>query len=293
VSNRLPISVLITTFNEERNLPDCLASVVWADEIIVVDSFSTDRTVAIAQAAGATVKQRAYVNPADQKNWAIPQCAHRWLLILDADERVLPELASEIHGLLAQTGGPPAAAYEIRRRTICFGSELHYCGLQRDRVTRFFDRTLARYSEREVHEELIVTGQVGCLTARMTHFTYRTFDDYLEKFGRYTTWSANDLWKRGKRTGWWKLLVKPVARFISMYLLKFGLLDGTAGLIYCGLGSAGVFVRHAKLWAMQRAVVRNERWSDGRRIIHAGATVQDRQEIIAGGKRGTLDDPKP
>lgn len=285
MNDRLPISVLITTFNEERNLPDCLASVAWADEIVVVDSFSSDRTVAIAQAAGATVKQRVYVNPADQKNWAIPQCAHRWVLILDADERALPELMAEIQGLLARPGGPPAAAYEIRRRTICFGSELRFCGLQRDRVTRFFDRTRARYSEREVHEELVVDGPVACLTAPMIHFTYRTFDDYLEKFGRYTTWSANDLWKRGKRTGWWKLLVKPVARFISMYLFKLGVLDGSAGLVYCGLGSAGVFVRHAKLWAMQRAVARNERWSDGRRIIHTGAAVQERPEVIAGGNR--------
>lgn len=285
MNQRLPVSVLITTFNEERNLRDCLASVAWADEQVVVDSFSSDRTVAIASAAGATVRQRAYVNPADQKNWAIPQCLHRWVLILDADERVLPELSAEIQELLGRPGGPPAAAYEIRRRTLCFGSELRFCGLQRDRVTRFFDRTRARYNDREVHEELEVDGPVACLSGRMIHVTYRTLDDYLEKLNRYTTWGANDLWKRGRRTGWWKLMFKPPARFLSMYLFQRGVLDGLAGLVYCGLSAAGVLVRHAKLWAMQRAIASDERWEDGRRIIHAGAAIQERQDLIAGGRR--------
>jgi glycosyltransferase involved in cell wall biosynthesis len=277
IVSRLPISVLITTFNEERNLADCLASVAWADERIVVDSFSRDGTAALARSAGATVLEHAYVSPSAQKNWAIPQCAHRWVLILDADERALPDLCVEIQALLAQSGGPPAAAYEIRRRTVCFGSELKYCGLQRDRVTRFFDRTRARYDDREVHEEMIVDGPVRCLDGRLLHLTYRTFDDYLEKFSRYTTWSANELWKSGKRTGWWKVWSKPLSRFIAMYVLRLGFLDGVAGLIYCGLGAAGVFVRHAKLWAMQRAVARDARWPDGERIIHAGAAIRDQR----------------
>lgn len=284
-AGRVPITVLIPTYNEEHNLPDCLASVTWADEIFVVDSFSSDRTVALATAAGARVVQHAYVNSANQKNWALPQCRHRWVLIVDADERVDPDLATEIKALLA-AGEPPSPAYEIRRRTYAFGHEIRRCGLQDDRVTRLFDRERSRYPELEVHADLIVDGQRGMLAGRMAHLTYHTFDDYFEKFRRYTTWSANDRWKRGHRAGWWTIATKPFGRFISMYFLKRGFLDGVPGLIYCGLGAISVMVRSMKLWAMHDCVARNARWPEGRRIIHGGAAVLDEQEVIAGGRRG-------
>lgn len=283
------ITVLIPTYNEERNLPDCLTSVAWADEIFVVDSFSSDRTVEIATAAGARVVQHAYVNSATQKNWALPQCSHRWVLIVDADERVDPELANEIKALLA-AGEPPLPAYEIRRRTYAFGHEIRHCGLQDDRVTRLFDRQRARYPDLEVHADLHVDGVRGILTHRFAHITYRTLDDYFEKFRRYTTWSANDRWKRGKRAGWSTIIMKPFGRFINMYVFKRGFLDGLPGLVYCGLGALSVMVRGMKLWAMQDCVARDARWPEGRRIIHAGAVVLDDQEIISGGQRGQQAD---
>lgn len=288
-AGRVPLTVLIPTYNEERNLHDCLASVAWADEILVVDSFSSDRTVAIATATGARIIQHAYLNSANQKNWAIPQCRHRWVLVVDADERVDPDLAEEIRRLFAH-GEPPHPAYEIRRRTYTFGHEIRHCGLQDDRVTRLFDRERCRYPELEVHADLIVDGQRSRLTGRMAHLTYYTLDDYFEKFRRYTTWSANDRWKRGDRAGWWMMVTKPPARFFSMYVLKRGFLDGIPGLIYCGLGAISVMVRCMKLWAMQDCVTRNARWPEGRRIIHGGATVLDEQEVIAGGRRGVQPD---
>jgi glycosyltransferase involved in cell wall biosynthesis len=280
--SRLPLTVLIPTYNEERNLPDCLASVAWADEIFVVDSFSSDRSVAIATAAKARVVQHEYVNSAAQKNWAIPQCTHRWVLIVDADERVTPELADEIRALLE--AAPPHAAYEISRRTFFFDTEIKHCGWDSDRVTRLFDRERARYPDLEVHADLIVDGSVGHLAHKLDHYTYRTFDDYFEKFRRYTTWSANDLWKRGKRASALSIFVKPTARFFGMYVLKQGFRDGVAGLVACMLGAFSVFGRYAKLWAMQRAADSGRRFADGRPVIHAGAAMLDKPDIIGGGK---------
>jgi glycosyltransferase involved in cell wall biosynthesis len=282
---RVPLTVLIPTYNEERNLVDCLASVAWADEVFVVDSFSSDRTVAIAAGAGARLVQHAYLNSANQKNWAIPQCRHRWVLVVDADERVDPDLVREIRALFDR-GEPPCPAYEIRRRTYVFGHELRYCGLQDDRVTRLFDRKRARYPEQEVHADMIIDGPRGHLQGKLAHLTYHTFDDYFEKFRRYTTWSANDRWRRGHRAGVWAVLAKPVARFLTMYLLKRGFLDGFAGLIYCALGAISVMVRSMKLWAMQDCVARNARWPEGRPIIHSGAAILEEKEVIAGGRRG-------
>ncbi len=269
---RLPLTVLIPTLNEARNLRDCLASVSWADEILVVDSLSTDDTVAIATAAGARVIVQACVNIEAQKNWALPQCTHPWVLIVDADERLTPELAAEIRELLAR-GSPPHAAYAIRRRTFVFGRELHYSGMQGDRVTRLFDRQRARYPDREVHADLQVEGTTGRLRYPMLHLTSRTLDDYLDRMRRYSTWAANDWWKRGRRVSALPIIVHPCSRFFSTYVWKRGFLDGLPGLLYAALSAASVLMRWAKLWAMHDASARQARWPDGTLIIHRDAIV--------------------
>ncbi|MBA3847023.1 MAG: glycosyltransferase family 2 protein [Planctomycetes bacterium] len=280
---RLPLTVLITTYNEARNLPDCLASVAdLADDVLVVDSFSSDATVATAEAAGARVERHEYLDPATQKNWALPRCARDWVLILDADERVTPELAQEIRALFA-AGAPAATAYALPRRTFFFGNEIRRCGWERDVVVRLIDRARCRYDGTEVHEQMLVDGPTATLRGKLDHYTYRTFDDYLDKFRRYTTWGANDLWRRGKRCGWIHLTLRPFTRFLSMYVFKRGFLDGIPGLLVCALAAIGVFVRYAKLWAMQRCQERDERWRDGRPIIHAGAAILDQRELISGG----------
>ncbi|MBA3847022.1 MAG: glycosyltransferase family 2 protein [Planctomycetes bacterium] len=282
-TSREPITVLIPTYNEERNLPDALASLAgWADEIFVVDSFSTDRTIAIANAAGARVVQHAYVNSAAQKNWAIPQCTHRWVLVLDADERVTPELAREIQALLRDQATRTAAAYGIYRRTFFLDIPITRCGWARDRVVRLFDRARARYPELEVHADLVADGPIADLGGRIDHYTYRTLDEYFEKFRRYTTWSANDLWKRGTRCGLGALAFRPIGRFLTMYVLRRGFLDGAPGFMVCALSAFSVLGRYAKLWAMQRAHATGARYGDGRRVIHAGAAVQEEPEIIGG-----------
>ncbi len=270
----LPISVLIPTFNEERNLQACLASVAWADEIVVVDSFSTDRTVALAVAAGARVIAQKCVTIEQQKNWAMPQCSHNWVLIVDADERLEPAMEAEVRGLLAR-GEPDCSAYEIRRQTFFLGSRLRFGGMQSDRVTRLFDRRKAHYPDVQVHSDLVVAGTVGRLETMMIHHTCYNLDDYLTKMRRYTTWGANDLWNRGRRCGWAILILKPCGRFLNMYLLKRGFLDGFPGFMYAGLSAISLYLRWLKLWAMQHSVARNDRWPDGTRIIHDQAVIHD------------------
>jgi glycosyltransferase involved in cell wall biosynthesis len=161
---RAPLSVIVTTGNEARNIVACLASVQWAAEIIVVDSGSRDATVELARPLAHQVLEHPYESPARQKNWAIPQARHPWVLILDADERVTPELAAEIRALLA--AGPGRRGYWIYRRNTFLGREIRHGGWERDRVIRLFARDHARYPDVQVHEEMQVDGEVGVLRGR-------------------------------------------------------------------------------------------------------------------------------
>lgn len=244
------ITALIIAFNEEEMLPGCLDSAAWADEILVVDSFSTDRTVEIARSRGARVLQNPFTTHARQKNWAIPQASHEWLIILDADERATDELRDEIRAQLEN--GPDCDGYAVYRRSYFFGREIRHCGWDRDKVIRFVRRDRARYVDVSVHEEIEVDGKMGHLRGKILHFTYRDFDQLMEKLGRYTSLSAEDLHRRGKRPGTVNLTLRPLWRFAKMYLLRRGFLDGKAGLILCGLSACYVFVKYAKLWHLRR-----------------------------------------
>jgi glycosyltransferase involved in cell wall biosynthesis len=246
------LTVLVPTRNEEANLAACLESVKWADELFVVDSFSTDRTLEIAAEFGARVVQHEYVNSAAQKNWAIPHAANNWVFILDADERVPPELAEEIRAALALPDSERAAAYSVRRRTFFFGREIRHCGWDTDSVIRLFGKRKARYPEMWVHANMEVDGAVGAFRHRLLHYTYTSMDQYFEKFGRYTTWSAKDLAERGRRATLLNLVARPVCRFAKMYFIRLGFLDGLAGAVLCGLAACSVFTKYAKLWEMQR-----------------------------------------
>lgn len=245
------LSVIVPCKNEEENIRACLETVRWADEIFVVDSGSTDRTVEIAREFTDRVVYHPYVNSAAQKNWAIPQATYPWVMILDCDERVTPELQEEIRTLLA--GTPAHDGYSIRRKNWFFGVPIHHCGWDGDDVLRLFRRDLGRYEEKYVHANVVVEGgNVGWLRGVLEHHTYRSFDRYFEKFNRYTTCSALDLRKANKTPSFWNLLVRPLWRFFRMYVLRQGFRDGKAGLILCGLAACQVFVRYAKLWALYR-----------------------------------------
>ena len=243
---RESLSVLIPTRDEEANIAACLESVRWADEIVVVDSGSTDRTLAIARPIASRVLEHEYVNSAAQKNWALPQLTHRWVLIVDADERVPPALQDEIGRVLSD----PARAdgYWIARANHFLGRPVRSAGWQRDKVLRLFDRTKGSYEPLHVHAEVRIQGRVGRLRERLVHHTYRDLDQYFVKFARYTRWSADDLKARGIRASASRLLLRPWLRFARMYLLEGGFREGRRGIVLCMLAAFSVFTKYARRW---------------------------------------------
>jgi glycosyltransferase involved in cell wall biosynthesis len=249
---------LIPACNEEANIRDVIASVAWADEVFVVDSFSRDRTPQIAAELGARVVQHEYVNSATQKNWAIPQATHPWVLVVDADERVTPALRDEILGILerdASGGADLRDGYKIGRLNHFLGQRVRYCGWQSDACLRLFRRDQGRYQDRQVHAdiELAGGGAPGRLHAKMLHYTFVSFDQYMRKFNQYTTWAAGDRGRRTRRVRWDHLTLRPLGRFLKQYVLKRGFLDGQVGLVVCGLAAFSVFMKYAKLAERIRA----------------------------------------
>ena len=246
------LSVIITTFNEEQNIQGALESVSWADEVIVVDSFSSDRTVEIARKYTRRVMQREYTGPAGQKNWAIPQARHEWILLLDADERVPEKLKLEIQQYLNQEH-IPYDAFWIGRRNFFMGKEVRYSGWQGDAVVRFFRRDLCRYNDKQVHEEVITEGlRVGRLNQKLLHYTYRDMEHFLAKMRRYARWSAQDYDEKTGRVTGFHLLFKPLFRFLKHYFFQLGFLDGKVGLVVSSVMAWGVFLRYANLMERRR-----------------------------------------
>jgi glycosyltransferase involved in cell wall biosynthesis len=246
VSEPLPLSVLVITKNEAHNIADCLASVSFAAEILVVDSGSQDQTRELARSFGARVVEHPFESAARQRNWALPLLRHDWCLVLDADERVTPELALEIQARVLSDG--PADGYTLHRRSFFLGTPIRYSGWGRDRVLRLFRRARGRYDDALVHESLKLTGARGELQAPLLHYTYRTLDDYLAKMQDYTARGAADLRARGQRTTLLTLLVRPPARFLRMYVLQRGYRDGVAGLVLCLLTAYSVWLKYAQRW---------------------------------------------
>lgn len=241
------LSVLVTTFNEEDNLPDLLESVQWADEIMVVDAFSEDRTLAIAKNYTNFVVQRAYKGPADQKNWAIPQVQNDWLLILDADERITSALKKEIQ-ICLQQDVIPYDAFWIGRQNYFMGQKINYCGWQDDKVVRLMRKDRCRYDSKQVHEEIDTNGlRIGHLKNKMTHYTYKSTHHYLEKLQRYSVWSAQDYEHKTSHITAYHLLLKPMFRFFKHYIIQRGFLDGKVGLILCLLLAWSVFLRYLNM----------------------------------------------
>jgi glycosyltransferase involved in cell wall biosynthesis len=253
---RPPLSVLIHTLNEEDQIEDCLRSVEWADEIYLVDSHSTDSTLDIARRKfpGVRIEQRTSLGSAAQKNYAMDRAAHDWILVVDADERVTPELRQEILDTLEKS--PKRWAYSIGRRNFILEKEVRFSGLQRDRVIRLFHRGHARYPNKRVHADLLVDGETGDLRHKDLHYYVRSLDHMIEKMTRYGVWAAAQLYLDGKRAGVWTLSVHTSARFVRDYFLNLGFLDGTRGLIAVGLHTYYTFWKYAKLWEFSQREIR-------------------------------------
>lgn len=249
-SMRQKLSVLIPAGNEERNLAECIASVRFADEVaVVVDAASTDRTEEIARELADTVLVHEYENSAAQKNWALPQLQHPWVLVVDSDERVTDELRQDIERVLKNDG--PDDGYRIYRQNHFMGKPIYGCGWQRDDVLRLFRRERGRYQDRHVHADIEFVDEkpasVEHLNGKFLHFTYEDLDHYLNKFVRYSKWAGEDRERKTPKVGWRHLLVRPLWRFFRQFILFKGYRDGKIGFVICFLASFSVFLKYARV----------------------------------------------
>ena len=243
------VTAVIAAHNESANIEACIASVDWASQVMVVENDSIDDTVDRARGAGATVISPRFTTIGAQRNHAIGRVTTPWVFVLDADERCTPELAAEIARVVATPGNH--AAFRVPRRNFFLGREIRHGGWGSDRPVRLFKREL-RYNASLVHEHVDVTGEVGTLKNALLHYTYTSLDQYFEKFNRYSRWWAEQNHARGRRGSAAAVVFKPPARFISMYLLKGGFLDGAPGIVVACLAAASVMAKYARLWELSR-----------------------------------------
>ena len=237
------VSLVVITLDEEDNIERCIRGARGVGEIIVVDSFSRDRTAEIARALGAVVHKREFTTHADQKNWAIGKASGEWILVLDADETLSAPLRSEIAAELAR---PSADGYRLRRRNEFMGRKIRFCGWGRDRVLRLFRRGSGWYVERAVHEKLRLEGREAALKGSLDHRPYRDVSDHIDRMRRYSRAGAIEMMKEGR--GWFPgIFLRPSARFLRMYVLQLGLLDGMPGFILCSFAAMNVFFKYAAL----------------------------------------------
>ncbi|MGH9330555.1 MAG: glycosyltransferase family 2 protein, partial [Vicinamibacterales bacterium] len=242
------LTVTVITKNEAQNLAAALESVAWADEIVVVDSGSTDETTAIAKRFTPHVTERAFRGYGEQKNHAASLARHDWILSLGADERVSPALAEEIRALLGE--GPSARGYRIPRVTFHLGRWIRTTDWYPDFQLRLYDRRAGRWSERLVHESVQPEGRPGRLQGELLHFPYRDLAAHLETIERYTTLAAEQMHRDGARPGLVSMAVHPPLAFLRNYVLRRGLLDGAAGLKISALNAYYVYLKFAKARAL-------------------------------------------
>ena len=241
------ISVTVITKNEEKNISDCLKSVSWADEIIVVDSESTDTTVELTKQFTDRIFIRKWEGYVPQKRYALSLAANEWVLSLDADERITPELKEEILNLT------PAdySGFRIRRKNFLIKKEITSCGWEKDYQLRLFKKDKTDLDERLVHEKFVTEGKVGTLKNPMLHFTFSSFEDYLAKINIYTSLKAQELFKKKKTVGTWTIFSHTVSAFFAFFFIRRGFKDGVYGLMISLLHSVSTMMNYIKLWELQ------------------------------------------
>lgn len=236
--------MVIVTKDEERNIRDALESVRDFEDIVVLDAFSTDSTPAICREYGCRFYQREWMGFAKQKQAAIDLAERPWVLILDADERITPELKAEISERLP---GGTARGYYLPRKSYFLGKWIRHSGWWPDHVLRLFRKDSAHIEPREVHEKVVVDGAVEYLKGPLEHYTYRTISDYVRKMENYSSLSAAELGGRKDAT-LASLVINPLAVFVKMFFLRQGFRDGMHGFILAGLYSFYTFLKYAKIW---------------------------------------------
>ena len=255
VGVRPGISVCIIAFNEADRITECIQSVAFCDEILVVDSGSNDGTVEIARDCGARVLHRAWTGYRSQKQFAADQAAHHYVLSIDADERVTPELRSEIESLRAR-GFPGHTGWSIPRLTEYCGQFLRHGNSSPDRTVRLFDRRVSFWAGYEVHEKIWTENPVGKLNGHLEHFSYRNLDDHLQRMHRYAALIADEMLKAGKHRGLGAVIINPLWRFLRGMILKRGFLDGWRGLAFHLIEARYVREKYLRTWLASHSAAR-------------------------------------
>jgi glycosyltransferase involved in cell wall biosynthesis len=250
------LTALIPCKDERRNIRPCIEAVrPIADEILIADSGSTDGTLDIVRdIGGCRIIEREYINSANFKNWAIPQASHEWILLVDADERVTPALAAEVRDVL-RSQPRDKDGYWIGRINHYLGYRIDHCGWDRDDVIRLFRRDKSRYHPRWVHAEVdLPAHRVGKLKHSLLHYTTWDSDQYLYKLNRYAAWGALNLRDESRRPSVLAMITRAPLRFLQLYFLRLGFLDGIAGFQVCMHTAYYAFLKQAKLWELHHAL---------------------------------------
>lgn len=247
----LPITAIVLTYNSARTLESVLKSLTWCGQILIVDSGSTDETLKIAEECGAIIKKRKFTGFGDQKNFAVSSAEYDWVFVVDSDEVVSPELSREIREAF-QEPDPEVSGFYIPIRLFFLGSKMAYGGNTVKHALRLFDRRNGNFNLALVHELVELQGRRKFLKNTVSHYSYLTIDDYFEKFNRYTTFGAQELYRMGKKPIMLKVWLGLPVYFMKMYVFKGGILDGYHGFLWCLLSSFYPVVKYAKLRELQR-----------------------------------------
>jgi glycosyltransferase involved in cell wall biosynthesis len=245
------ISAIILTLNEEIHIADAIKSVSFADEIIVIDSYSTDRTLELAEKHDVKLIQRVFDDFSSQKNYAIQQAKYDWVYVLDADERVTPALAQEI--LLTVKSPRDFVGFYIYRTFYFFNKRIRFGGWQRDRVVSLFLKEYCKYVG-VVHEKIVTNGKLGFFKNKIEHFSYKSYDHYISKMNHYGALRGKQYFEEGRKVSLFHILIKPPVRFVIHYFIRLGFLDGFTGLFFAKIQAYSVFVKYVKLWLLNKGI---------------------------------------
>jgi len=245
------LSVAIITKNEENNIQRCLKSINWADEIVVLDSGSTDETVNICHQFNCRVIQSDWKGFGKTKQLAMENTTNNWVLSIDADEVITTDLKIEIKHLLEKE--PPYKGYRIRRNSFYLGKQIRHCGWDKDFTLRLFNKNYGRFNDNLVHESFQTESAIGFLKSPMLHYTYTILDSHIEKMRRYAELSAETSFRKGKKSSVCVSLLRGFLKFIKMYFLQLGFLDGKNGFLLSYNSGWGVYLKYLLLWEMNKS----------------------------------------
>jgi glycosyltransferase involved in cell wall biosynthesis len=245
------LSVAIITKNEEKNIGRCLESVKWADEIVVVDSGSTDSTMEICKKYHCKIFQSPWLGFSRTKQIAVDYCTNEWVLVIDADEEITPNLKVKI---LDTIKSPGFSGYRIKRRSFYLGQLIQHCGWNKDYPLRLFEKAKGKFDNKIVHESIEMSyGKTGTIEEVMLHYTYPDLHSHLSKIDAYTSLGAAELFEQGESSSISKAVMRGIFKFIKMYFLQLGLFDGKTGFVLCINSAYGVCLKYLKLWEMRQS----------------------------------------